>query len=58
MVDVANVCESGLCVCGNVKDTDNTPIPCSGSTPFCGKSNDVGVKADSGDEMGAECQVH
>ena len=52
MVDVANVCESGLCVCGNEKDA------CSGSTPFCGKSNDIGVKADPGDEMGAECQVH
>ena len=58
MVDRANVCDSGLCVCGNVEDKANTPIPCSGNTPFCGKSNDVGVKADPGDEMGAECQVH
>ena len=58
MVDVANECQDGLCVCGNVVHANSTNrIACSGTTAFCGKSTDVGVKADAGDLIDAQCQV-
>ena len=57
MLDVANECGNGLCVCGyEVHAASRNRIACSGTTPFCGKSTDVGVKADAGD-LNAQCQV-
>ena len=49
--DGANVCSGWMCVCGNLG------AACSGTTPYCGKSDDIGMKADPGDYVTAQCQV-